>query len=59
VKLWDLTQKRCVQTYTHHSDKVQVARWNPSEESVLFSAGFDKTIQLFDARSNAKRNALN
>eukprot|EP00357_Protocruzia_adherens_P006416 CAMPEP_0114989870 /NCGR_PEP_ID=MMETSP0216-20121206/10446_1 /TAXON_ID=223996 /ORGANISM="Protocruzia adherens, Strain Boccale" /LENGTH=490 /DNA_ID=CAMNT_0002352913 /DNA_START=28 /DNA_END=1500 /DNA_ORIENTATION=- len=49
VKVWDITQSKCVHTYNHHSNKVQVVRWNPKEESVLLTGSFDQTVHVFDA----------
>lgn len=31
VKIWDLNSEACLNTYTHHSDKVQSCCWHPSE----------------------------
>jgi periodic tryptophan protein 1 len=31
VKLWDLNTQACLNTYTHHTDKVQALCWHPTE----------------------------
>lgn len=50
LKVWDVCNNECVHTYTHHSDKVQCARWHPLEQAVLLSAAFDRQLALLDAR---------
>ena len=46
-------------TYNIHNDKVsiylnkkkvQVVNWNPSEEAILLSGGYDKKLNVFDVR---------
>ena len=51
VKLWDLALNKCVFTYRHHKDKVQLSKFNTKEESVILSASEDGKLCLFDARS--------
>lgn len=51
VKLWDLNNSTCVQSYNHHSDKVQAVAWNPVEATAFVSGGYDKSICVLDARS--------
>ncbi|KAI7902100.1 WD40-repeat-containing domain protein [Cokeromyces recurvatus] len=51
VKLWDLTTSKCVQSYTHHTDKVQSVVWYPTEPTVFISGSYDKTVCVLDARS--------
>lgn len=50
VKVWDVTQNSCVHTYDHHSDKVQVVKWHPTEQAVMLSASFDRKLALLDVR---------
>ncbi|OEH76467.1 hypothetical protein cyc_05822 [Cyclospora cayetanensis] len=50
AKVWDLTTGSCLATYKHHTNKVQVALWHPSEASLLATASFDRTIRLLDVR---------
>ncbi|KAI8333708.1 WD40-repeat-containing domain protein [Chlamydoabsidia padenii] len=51
VKMWDLTTSKCVQSYTHHSDKVQSVAWHPTEATVFITGSYDKTVCVLDARS--------
>lgn len=51
VKLWDLCEQKCIQSYNHHQDKVAVVQFNPSEPSALLSGSYDRTLAAFDARS--------
>lgn len=50
VKVWDVRENACVHTYDHHSDKVQCARWHPTEQAVMLSAAFDRRLALLDVR---------
>ncbi|KAJ2661490.1 rRNA-processing protein [Coemansia sp. RSA 1200] len=51
VKLWDLAAAKSVQSYNHHSDKVQTVRWNPAEASVMLTGGYDKRVAALDSRA--------
>lgn len=50
LKVWDVAENKCVHTYAHHDNKVQCARWHPTEQAVLCSAAFDKKLALLDVR---------
>jgi len=50
VKVWDVASNSCVHTYSHHTSKVQCARWHPTEQAVLLSAAFDRNLALLDVR---------
>ncbi|KAI7847854.1 WD40-repeat-containing domain protein [Circinella umbellata] len=54
VKLWDLTNSTCVQSYNHHKDKVQSVAWNPVEATAFITGSYDKTINVLDARAPEK-----
>lgn len=51
VKLWDLSQLRCLRSFDHHTDKVQCVQWHPVESTILLTGGFDKKVSVFDSRS--------
>ncbi|ORX58302.1 WD40 repeat-like protein [Hesseltinella vesiculosa] len=51
IKLWDLTTAKCMQSYSHHSDKVQSVAWHPTEPTVFMSGSYDKSVCVLDARS--------
>ncbi|KAJ2443296.1 rRNA-processing protein, partial [Coemansia sp. RSA 2424] len=53
VKLWDLNTGSCVQSYAHHTDKVQAVQWHPTEASVMLTGGYDKRVAAFDSRAPA------
>ncbi len=50
VKLWDMTNEKCLLTMKHHKDKVQAVEWHPFEQTVMISGAFDKTVALLDVR---------
>lgn len=50
VKIWDMQSPACVQTLTHHTDKVQTLKWHPIEEPILLTAAYDKTLAVIDVR---------
>ena len=51
VKLWDLSSRSCAMSFEHHKDKVQSVLWHPVESTVLATAGYDKTVWVFDTRT--------
>lgn len=51
VRLWDIGSVKCLRTYTHHTDKAQVVRWNPRETTVLLTGSFDQRVAIFDTRT--------
>jgi len=51
VKLWNLETQSCLNTFTHHSGKVQSICWHPTEPNLLLSAAYDKTASIVDIRS--------
>merc|ERR1711972_1094320 len=50
LKVWDVSENKCVHTYSHHTSKVQCARWHPTEQAVLLSAAFDRKVAFLDVR---------
>jgi periodic tryptophan protein 1 len=53
VRLWDCAAEQNVQTFTYHEDKVQCARWHPTEPAGLLTAGFDRWACALDVRAEA------
>ncbi|KAJ2713487.1 rRNA-processing protein [Coemansia spiralis] len=53
AKLWDLSTAACVQSYDHHTDKVQAVQWHPTEASVMLTGGFDRRVAALDSRAPA------
>ena len=51
VKVWDVTSQACLNTFKHHSNKVQSVKWHPSAAAVLASGGYDHTVCLVDCLS--------
>jgi periodic tryptophan protein 1 len=54
VKIWDINEEKCVNTFSFHTDKVQVVQWNPRKEDVLLSAGFDSVAYIYSSKDNSK-----
>jgi len=50
VKLWDVVKAECLQTYAHHTDKVQGVRWHKDEAAVLATGSFDRRLCIVDVR---------
>jgi len=50
LKVWDVSENKCVHSYSHHDNKVQCVRWHPTEQAVLLSAAFDRRLALLDVR---------
>ena len=51
VKLWDVIEGKCKSTFDYHQDKVQSVRWNPTEETILASAGLQGNVHIKSAQS--------
>jgi periodic tryptophan protein 1 len=45
-------------TITEHKDKVQIVRWNKMEDNVLITGSYDKTMKLFDVRSDTSATTI-
>lgn len=50
VKVWDVESAHCACTLSHHTDKVQSVAFHPSEESVLLTGSFDRSVHIVDVR---------
>jgi periodic tryptophan protein 1 len=50
VKLWDLQTLECAKSYDFHTDKVCTTAWHPSENSVLLTGSYDRTVVVSDIR---------
>lgn len=53
VALWDMERSEPTATYEWGSDSVCAVRFNPAEPDVFASCGSDRSIALYDARSQA------
>ena len=51
VKLWDISKTKVVDTFSHHTDKVQTLKWHEKEATVLATGGFDGNVFVGDSRS--------
>lgn len=59
ILFWDLSTLQATRSITEHKDKVQTARWNKMEDSVLLTGSYDKTLKLFDVRSESACTTIN
>lgn len=48
IKLWDLQSAAVVQTYVHHSDKVQSVQWCPHKPNVFASTSYDRKVVVVE-----------
>eukprot|EP01104_Vermistella_antarctica_P004452 TRINITY_DN148_c0_g4_i1.p1 TRINITY_DN148_c0_g4~~TRINITY_DN148_c0_g4_i1.p1 ORF type:complete len:535 (+),score=152.52 TRINITY_DN148_c0_g4_i1:79-1605(+) len=51
VKLWDLQDGKCLQTYSVHKDKVQCVKWNDTFPNILLTGSYDRTVTVLDVKS--------
>ena len=51
VKLWDLNNTKCAQSYSYHDDKVCSIAWHPREATALLSGSYDKSVVAGDMRA--------
>eukprot|EP00834_Sanchytrium_tribonematis_P005351 NODE_319_length_9908_cov_1.288001.p3 type:complete len:398 gc:universal NODE_319_length_9908_cov_1.288001:6609-7802(+) len=59
IKLWDVAKAKVVDTFNHHSDKVQAVKWHPVEATVYSSGGFDHNLSVGDTRSKSNFSTVN
>ena len=55
VFLWDVAANRTLRRWTGHTARVHAVRFGGSGDSVVASGGFDASVRLWDARSQAAR----
>jgi periodic tryptophan protein 1 len=54
ILFWDINKPdTAFKSYTEHGDKIQAVKWNKMEDNVLISGSFDKTMRLFDFRTES------
>jgi len=58
VKVWEISESKCVHSYHHHSEKVQCAQWHPTEQAILLTAAFDERIAFLDVRDPSRTAML-
>lgn len=51
VKLWDLEQCQCAQSYEMHEDKVCALAWHKTESAALLSGSYGGLVVLSDMRA--------
>lgn len=52
VRIWDLDDLQCKAWYPNlHTDKVQAVRWNPVNDQILLTAGYDRKINIVDVKA--------
>eukprot|EP00727_Mastigamoeba_balamuthi_P001053 m51a1_g10945 hypothetical protein (509) ;mRNA; f:190940-192703 len=52
VKTWDVNTLQNIHTYGHHTGKVQVVAWHPSEPSVMLTCSYDRRACVVDSRTD-------
>lgn len=52
VKIWDLATATCVLSHSVPNVIVENIRWDPQNESLLFTAGDDNTFRVSDIRTS-------
>lgn len=50
VKLWDMNEEKGLESFNHHTDKVQCVKWHPAEHAIMMTAGFDRKVAILDVR---------
>ncbi|KAJ5068754.1 periodic tryptophan protein [Anaeramoeba ignava] len=56
VKIWEIPTQQCLHTLSHHSNKVQSVSWNPKNDSLLLTAGYDSAAFICDIKQNLTKN---
>ena len=63
IRLYDATTKQLIQTFSRkkfdmtspygHSDRIYSIKIHPTDDSLMFTGGWDNTIQVWDIRTNS------
>lgn len=53
IDIWDHSRAEPIQTYTWGAETITTTKFNQTEVSILASCGTDRTITLYDLRTNS------
>lgn len=51
VKIWDVSERKCLHTFAEHSDQVWGVKYSPDSNKVV-SVSEDKSLNLYDCPPN-------
>jgi WD repeat-containing protein 61 len=51
VKIWDVNERKCVQTFKEHTDQVWGVAYSPDSSKVV-SVSEDRSVNLYDCPPN-------
>lgn len=67
LKIYDSNRKANISTLRYtaladtcdaHSSRVQAVRWSPTDKNIIYSGGWDKTVQQWDFRAGRATNRI-
>ncbi|TGZ38343.1 U3 small nucleolar RNA-associated protein 15-like protein [Temnothorax longispinosus] len=59
VALWDIPSEKQLISFNEHTDYVRAGAVSPVSTDVLLSGGYDKIVNMYDARTNKKIFSVN
>ncbi|XP_015602951.1 U3 small nucleolar RNA-associated protein 15 homolog [Cephus cinctus] len=52
VAVWDIPSEKQIISFNEHSDYIRAGATSPVSPDIFISGGYDKTIQMYDTRTN-------
>ncbi|XP_011688493.1 PREDICTED: U3 small nucleolar RNA-associated protein 15 homolog [Wasmannia auropunctata] len=59
VALWDISSEKQLISFNEHMDYIRAGAVSPVSTDVLLSGGYDKIVNMYDARTNKKIFSVN
>ncbi|KAK2588454.1 hypothetical protein KPH14_004443 [Odynerus spinipes] len=59
VALWDIATEKQIITFNEHTDYIRAGAVSPISPDILLSGGYDKSISMYDTRTNKKIFSVN
>lgn len=59
VVLWDIASEKQLTSFNEHTDYIRAGAVSPVSTDVLLSGGYDKSIHMYDTRTNKKILSVN
>ncbi|XP_011298736.1 U3 small nucleolar RNA-associated protein 15 homolog [Fopius arisanus] len=59
IALWDIPSEKQIVTFSEHADYIRAGAVSPVSPDILLSGGYDKIVQMYDARTSKSVCSVN